>query len=116
MPCVSMSKQVKSPPDSLSTEDEESPFDEPVTLPLEDLLDLHAFQPKDISSVVNEYLEQCARAGLRQLRIIHGKGVGVQRNIVRAALSGHWAVLSYEDAPAQAGGWGATLVTLKEKT
>jgi len=53
--------------------DDKSPFDEPVVLPLEDFLDLHAFQPKDISSVVNEYLDQCAQAGLQQLRIIHGK-------------------------------------------
>ncbi|MGH7873484.1 MAG: Smr/MutS family protein, partial [Candidatus Binatia bacterium] len=82
-----MTKQDKSPGQPFSAEDEESPFDKPVILPLEDFLDLHAFQPKDISSVVNEYLEQCAQAGLRQLRIIHGKGVGVQRNIVRAVLS-----------------------------
>ena len=107
-----MAEHGKNPPAPSSVADN-SPFDEPVVLPLEDRLDLHAFQPKDVVSVVNEYLDQCAQAGLRQLRITHGKGVGVQRNNVRMALSRHPAVLSYEDAPPEAGGWGATVVTLK---
>jgi DNA-nicking Smr family endonuclease len=110
-----MVKYGKKSAEPTSMLDDKSPFDEPVVLPLEDFLDLHAFQPKDISSVVNEYLDQCAQAGLRQLRIIHGKGIGVQRNNVRMALSRHPAILSYEDAPPEAGGWGATVVTLKEE-
>jgi DNA-nicking Smr family endonuclease len=87
--------------------------DEPIILPIEDAIDLHAFQPKEIASVVEEYLRECARAGLAEVRLIHGKGIGVQRNIVRSVLARHPAVLSYCDAPAEAGGWGATLVTLK---
>ena len=89
--------------------------DEPVVLPIEDSLDLHAFQPKDVASVVEEYLEECRRAGIPEVRLIHGKGVGVQRNIVRSVLSKHPAVLSYHDAPAEAGGWGATVVVLKQE-
>ena len=91
----------------------DSPFSEPVEIPLQDSIDLHPFRPKDIPSVVEEYLEQSKEAGLRELRIIHGKGVGVQRNIVRSVLSKHPAVLSFYEAPAEAGGWGATVVILK---
>lgn len=88
--------------------------DEPVVLPLEDAIDLHSFQPKEIASVVEEYLNECARAGFAEVRLIHGKGVGVQRKIVRSVLEKHPAVLSYRDAPPEAGGWGATLVILKQ--
>ncbi len=91
------------------------PGDEPIVLPIEDSLDLHAFQPKDIASVVEEYLDECRRAGFSEVRLIHGKGVGVQRNIVRSVLSKHPAVLSYNDAPAEAGSWGATVVILKQE-
>ena len=87
--------------------------DEPTVLPIEDAIDLHGFQPKEIASVVEEYLHECARAGFAEVRLIHGKGSGVQRNIVRSVLARHPAVLSYRDAPAEAGGWGATLATLK---
>jgi len=91
------------------------PFDEPVVLPLQDAIDLHPFAPKDIPSVVAEYLEQCIQAGLSEVRIIHGRGVGVQRNIVRSLLEKHPGVDSFHDAPAEAGGWGATRVVLKKK-
>jgi dsDNA-specific endonuclease/ATPase MutS2 len=91
----------------------DSPFSAPLTLPLEDYLDLHPFQPKDIPSVVEEYLEQCRLEKLTEVRLIHGKGAGVQRNIVRSLLSKHPAVRSFGDAPAEAGGWGATIVNLK---
>jgi dsDNA-specific endonuclease/ATPase MutS2 len=94
----------------------ESPFREPVVLPIEDSIDLHAFAPKDIPSVVEEYLEQCMQAGLREVRIIHGRGTGVQRNIVRGILEKHPLVLSFRDAPMEAGGWGATVVELKKKS
>jgi DNA-nicking Smr family endonuclease len=87
--------------------------DEPIIVPIEDAIDLHAFQPKEIASVVEEYLHECARAGLDEVRLIHGKGVGVQRSIIRSLLARHPLVLSYRDAPAEAGGWGATLVSLK---
>jgi DNA-nicking Smr family endonuclease len=91
------------------------PFDEPVVLPLEDSIDLHPFAPKDIPSVVEEYLEQCVAAGLSEVRIIHGRGVGVQRNIVRSLLERHPEVDSFQDAPPEAGGWGATRVVLRIK-
>jgi len=87
--------------------------DDPVVLPLEDHLDLHPFQPKDIPSVVEEYLEQCRAAGLAEVRLIHGKGTGFQRNVVRSILETHPAVSAFHDAPPEAGGWGATVVFLK---
>lgn len=87
--------------------------DEPVVVPIEDTIDLHPFQPKEIASVVEEYLEQCRLAGFLEIRLIHGKGAGVQRNIIHSLLSKHPAVLSFRDAPAEAGGWGATVVVLK---
>ena len=87
-----------------SDADRESPFTEPVVLPIEDSIDLHPFAPKDIPSVVEEYLEQCKQAGLKEVRIIHGRGTGVQRNIVRSILQKHPLVLSFQDAPAEGGG------------
>src|SRR5688500_13666243 len=88
------------------------PFDEPVVVPLEDVLDLHPFQPRDIPSVVEEYLEECRRSGIRHVRLIHGKGAGVQRAIIRSLLDKHPAVISFEDAPVDAGSWGATIARL----
>ncbi len=93
--------------------DSESPFDDPVILPIEDQLDLHPFQPKDIASVVDEYLAQCKQAGFHEVRLIHGKGKGVQRNIIRALLEKHANVESFHDAALEAGSWGATVVILK---
>ena len=91
----------------------DSPFSDPVVLPLEDVIDLHPFQPKDIPSVVEEYLQQCVEAGIREVRIIHGRGKGVQKNVVASLLQKHPAVASFQEAPAEAGGWGATVVVLK---
>jgi DNA-nicking Smr family endonuclease len=93
----------------------EPPSDDPIVLPIEDSIDLHPFQPKEIASVVEEYLEECRRVGFSEVRLIHGKGVGVQRNIVRSVLGKHSAVQSYHDAPAEAGSWGATVVILKRQ-
>ena len=89
------------------------PFEEPVRLPTEDALYLHAFAPKEIPSVVEEYLVQCREAGLLEVRLIHGKGTGAQRAVIRRLLRNLPGVLSFADAPPQAGGWGATLVPLK---
>lgn len=99
-----------------SAGDTDSPFSEPVTIPLADTLDLHPFRPKDIPSVVEEYLEQCKQAGYREVRLIHGKGKGVQRNIVRSLLQKHPAVASFHDAPLEVGSWGATIVALKQES
>ena len=86
----------------------------PVALPIEDSLDLHAFAPQDIPAVVSEYLEACARHGFREVRLIHGRGTGTQRAIVRSLLGTHPLVLEFSDAPPDRGGWGATLVHLRE--
>lgn len=106
----------KPPEATAEGSDNESPFGEPVVLPIEDCLDLHAFSPKDISSVVEEYLVECARMGFSEVRLIHGKGIGVQRNIVRSILSKHAAVEAYHNAPGEAGSWGATIVILKKQS
>ena len=87
--------------------------DEPVALPIEDSLDLHTFAPRDVASVVEEYLIEAAARGFREVRVIHGRGIGVQREIVRSALSRHPLVESFADAPAERGGWGATVVRLR---
>jgi len=89
------------------------PFKEPVVLPVEDSIDLHAFSPREIPSVVEEYLEQCRRAGIYEVRIIHGKGKGIQRQIVRSLLEKSPLVLSFKEAPPESGGWGATVALLK---
>ena len=86
---------------------------EPVVLPIEDSIDLHAFAPKDIPSVVEEYLEQCRQAGIYEVRIIHGRGKGIQRQIVRSLLEKNPLVLSFKDAPPESGGWGSTVVVLR---
>ena len=87
--------------------------DEPHRIPITDVFDLHSVQPKEVEDVVEAYLEEANRLGLKALRIVHGRGIGVQRAIVRSVLARTPFVLSYRDAPAAAGGWGATLVTLR---
>jgi DNA-nicking Smr family endonuclease len=86
----------------------------PVVLPIEDVLDLHSFAPRDIPHVVREYLSECARRGFREVRIIHGRGTGTQRAVVRSLLTGHPLVETFDDAPPARGGWGATVVRLRE--
>jgi DNA-nicking Smr family endonuclease len=94
------------------TDDFVSPFPEPVVLPLEDILDLHPFAPHEVRSVVEEYLTECQAAGFTVVRLIHGKGKGVQRENVRALLARLPFVQAFHDASSEAGGWGATIVTL----
>ena len=89
------------------------PFREPVRLPIEDAIDLHPFAPTDIPSVVEEYLAQCREAGLLEVRLVHGKGIGAQRAVIRRLLRTLPSVISFADAPPPAGGWGATLVRLR---
>lgn len=99
-----------------SASEADSPFGGAVVLAISDSIDLHPFEPRDIPSVVDEYLEQCMRSGFTEVRLIHGKGKGVQRNVVRSLLSKHPGVLSFKEAPAEAGGWGSTIVLLKQET
>jgi dsDNA-specific endonuclease/ATPase MutS2 len=76
------------------------------------VFDLHSVPPRDVHGVVEAYLEEAHRMGLRAIRIIHGRGIGVQREMVRAILARSSFVIAYGDAPAEAGGWGATVATL----
>lgn len=94
------------------SDSEDSPFNDPVVVPIEDTIDLHPFAPKDIPSVVEEYIRECLRCGIYKVRIIHGRGIGVQRNIVRSLLERHPNVVSFGDAAPEAGAWGATVVEL----
>jgi 16S rRNA (guanine527-N7)-methyltransferase len=86
----------------------------PIKIPIEGVLDLHTFLPKDIPSLMEEYLKECLEARIYSVRIIHGKGKGVQRKRVHSALGKLPMVASFCEAPPSAGGWGATLVELKE--
>jgi DNA-nicking Smr family endonuclease len=74
-------------------------MDDPVRLPVEAALDLHAFHPRDVKSVVEEYVTAAHEAGLREIRLVHGRGTGVQRGIVQAALERHRLVAEFWDAP-----------------
>jgi len=85
---------------------------EPFRIPIGDILDLHSVPPRDIKPVVEEYLLEARKLGLIALRIVHGRGIGVQREIVRGVLARTAFVTAYRDAPAEAGGWGATIVNL----
>ncbi len=87
--------------------------EEPVRIPITDVFDLHSVPPRDVKPVVEEYLLEAQRLGFKALRIIHGRGIGVQREIVRSILAQTPFVESFSDAPAEAGGWGATIVTLR---
>ena len=87
--------------------------DDPIEVEIGDVLDLHVFHPRDVPSVVREYLDAAHEKGIRRLRIIHGRGKGVQRKTVRTLLERDPRVVDFGDAPLEAGGWGATWVTLE---
>jgi DNA-nicking Smr family endonuclease len=87
---------------------------EPIILPIEDVLDLHTFRPQDIPDLLEDYLAECLKSGFYTVRIIHGKGKGVQKKRVQGILKSHPRVASFRDAPPEAGGWGATLVELRK--
>ena len=91
---------------------EERPM-EPLKITIEDALDLHTFLPRDIPDLIEDYLAECLKAGFYSVRIIHGKGKGVQKRRVQGILRKNPLVSSFKDAPPEAGGWGATLVELK---
>src|SRR5260370_32026439 len=91
----------------------DEPEPDPVILPIEDALDLHPFAPRDVRSVVDEYLRQAAALGVRDVRLIHGKGTGTQRAIVRSVLAGLPAEERCVDGRPDAGGGGATVVVVK---
>lgn len=92
--------------------DEDEPVPEVVDIEITDSLDLHAFHPSDVNAVVTEYLKEAHKKGFRVVRIIHGKGVGVQREIVRKVLAETEFVKSFKNAPEFSGSWGATIAVL----
>jgi len=95
------------------TPDDENPFPEPVEIEITDVFDLHTIPPPDMRPVVEEYLREARRLGFPVVRIIHGKGIGVQREMVRTILARTSFVVDWTDAPPDAGGLGATIVRLK---
>ncbi|MGH9908996.1 MAG: Smr/MutS family protein [Pyrinomonadaceae bacterium] len=92
-----------------------NPFPDPVTIEITDVIDLHTIQPRDVKRVVEEYLLEAHAKGFRNVRVIHGKGIGAQRELVRAVLARTSFVEDWTDAPPDAGGWGATIVRLKSQ-
>jgi DNA-nicking Smr family endonuclease len=104
----------KASSDKADARSEPDPFAEPVVLPLEDVLDLHSVPPRDAQAIVEEYLHECYRQNFVAIRIIHGRGIGVQRAMVRSILERLDFVESFGDAPMEAGGWGATIITLRK--
>ncbi|HTK27490.1 MAG TPA: Smr/MutS family protein [Pyrinomonadaceae bacterium] len=92
--------------------DADNPFPDTVDLEITDVLDLHSFSPKETKAVVRAYLDEARKKGFRIVRIIHGKGIGVQREIVRSVLSDSKIVKSYKNAPEFSGSWGSTIVEL----
>ena len=88
-------------------------FQTPVEVPIEPWIDLHTFSPKEIPEVLESYLEECQNAGFKEVRIIHGKGIGVQRRIVHSFLNKSPLVERFSQSPPEAGGWGATTALLK---
>ena len=90
----------------------ENPFAEPVEIEITDSFDLHSFSPKDIRAVTEAYLAEAHKKGFATVRIIHGKGVGIQREIVRKVLSETDFVKSFKNAPEFSGSWGATVAKL----
>ena len=96
----------------MNTSDDFNPFPEPVEIEITDVFDLHTIPPREVKAVVEEYLREAHARGFRVVRIIHGKGIGVQRETVRAVLARTSFVVDWTDAPPQAGGLGATIVRL----
>jgi DNA-nicking Smr family endonuclease len=89
-------------------------MDEPVEMPIDGVLDLHTFSPRDVKDLVPDYLDECRNRGIFHVRIIHGKGIGNLRRTVHSILSKHPLVLSFTLDHPQSGGWGATIVYLRE--
>lgn len=92
----------------MSNEENDNEF----VVPIEDFIDLHTFRPREIRSVVEAYLEAALMKGFREVRIIHGKGIGVQREVVRSVLKDHPDVAGFSDGGPTGGSWGATRVFL----
>jgi len=94
--------------------DDNTPFPEPVVIEITDVFDLHTIPPRQVKAVVAEYLREAYAKGYPVVRIIHGKGIGVQREMVRTILARTPFVVDWTDAPPEAGGLGATIVRLAQ--
>jgi dsDNA-specific endonuclease/ATPase MutS2 len=93
-----------------------APIDDPIEIPIDGVLDLHTFSPKEVKDLVPEYIAACLSRGITEIRIIHGKGTGTLKAIVHAVLKRDPRVAGFKDAGIDAGGWGATLVRLNSVT
>ncbi len=89
-------------------------MDEPIQLPIDGVLDLHTFKPREVHGLVNDYLDACVERGILQVRIIHGKGTGALRETVHSILAKHPAVISFSLDHPEYGDWGATIVQLRK--
>jgi len=96
--------------------DPDNPFPEPVEIEITDIFDLHTIPPRDVKRVVEEYLQLAHEKGFKVVRIIHGKGIGVQRELVRSILARTPFVSDWTDAPPDAGGLGATIVVINRQS
>ncbi len=103
-------------PDLVEDDPELVDPDQPIEVAVEDSLDLHSFPPRDVPDVVDAYLEVAVERGFSEVRLIHGRGIGVQRDRVQKLLARHPLISGFHDAPPERGGWGATIAYLKRKT
>jgi len=104
---------MKEPDSSADLNDSLHGESELLELPIDGVLDLHTFSPRDLPDLLDDYLDACLDKGIVEVRIIHGKGQGILRDRVRSILKNHPKVESFSQAPLEAGGWGATLVRLR---
>ena len=102
-----------SPPMAVCDDPPDSDFDEPIVVPIEEAFDLHSFRPADVLAVVDAYLDEAILRGFREVRLIHGRGKGVQRAQLRRFLAQDPRVEEFVQAPPERGGWGATLARLR---
>ncbi len=87
--------------------------DDPVEIPVDGVLDLHTFSPKEVKSLVPEYIGECLLRGITEIRIVHGKGTGTLKAVVRSLLEKDPRVAAFRDGDLGSGGWGATIARLK---
>ncbi len=95
---------------------DEMNYSDPVKLPINGILDLHTFKPSEVKNLLIDYLEECRKRNILQVRIIHGKGMGTLRQIVSSTLSKLPYVEAFRNAEVDAGGWGAVIVELRRLT
>jgi len=102
-------------PEMLVAAEKDPNMEIPMAFPIDGVLDLHTFSPREINDLIDDYIGACLDAGILEIRIIHGKGKGILRNRVYTLLKRHPQVESFVQAPFEAGGWGAVLVSLRKR-